>query len=164
MIVPITGNVAYNITLDPTVWIFDERKVLLEEAFLDKSNTDHAEDEFKEVSERWERAIHPDKQTIYEPVNKGISRNEREKILQSTYVMPIKEFIDKAEIKDNAKEAVLITNSGEQTITLDELTNSYFLFAVEGKPLREDGPVYLLFRDGSNKDNPIKGIQKIIIK
>ena len=31
MIVQVNGNVKFPITLDPSVWIFDDRKVLLEE-------------------------------------------------------------------------------------------------------------------------------------
>lgn len=33
MIVQLKGNVQFPITLDPTVWIFDDRKIKLEEAF-----------------------------------------------------------------------------------------------------------------------------------
>ncbi len=36
MIIQIKGNVKYPITLDPSVWIFDDRKILLEDAFKDK--------------------------------------------------------------------------------------------------------------------------------
>ncbi|MDY0408070.1 hypothetical protein [Paracerasibacillus soli] len=36
MIVQLTGNITYPITLDPTVWIFDDRKIKLEEAFNEK--------------------------------------------------------------------------------------------------------------------------------
>lgn len=36
LIIQIKGNVKYPITLDPSVWIFDDRKILLEDAFKDK--------------------------------------------------------------------------------------------------------------------------------
>ncbi|MFC4556978.1 hypothetical protein ACFO3D_01990 [Virgibacillus kekensis] len=161
MIVPITGNVTYSITLDPTVWIFDDRKVLLEEAFSDQLNNQEEGDELEKASQRWSREVY--QQKINPPVNKSISRFERDKILENSYVMPINEFVDHAEIKDDAKDVTLLSGSGETTISLENLKNSYLLFAIDGKPLQEEGPVHLYFQDGSNKDNPIKGIEKIIV-
>ena len=31
MIIQLTGNVRYQITLDPSTWIFDDRKIVLED-------------------------------------------------------------------------------------------------------------------------------------
>lgn len=61
------------------------------------------------------------------------------------------------------KKKVLVTKRKEIVISIADLYNSYLLFALDGKPLTEDGPVHLLFKDGSNKDNPIKGVTKIKI-
>ncbi|WP_047981388.1 hypothetical protein [Ornithinibacillus contaminans] len=159
MIVPILGNVAYSITMDPTVWIFDDRKIILEEAFQPVNKmTKH--DELKEAAERWERAT---SRQAKPPVNKSLSRHERENILQYSYVMPIDDFLNHAEIKEGATNATLLTEHGDVTLSIAQLYNSYLVFAIEGKPLTEDGPVYLLYKDGSNKDNPIKGIKKIRI-
>lgn len=43
MIVQLKGNVQFPITLDPTVWIFDDRKIKLEEAFLPDKEENHPE-------------------------------------------------------------------------------------------------------------------------
>lgn len=162
MIVPITGNIAYKITLDPTVWIFDDRKILLEEAFSNKVNKEpDEEDELEQSAQRWNRAVNQHK--IKPPINKSISRFEREKILVNSYVMPIGEFVNYAEIKDTATDVTLSTKNGEIKISLDDLRNCYLLFAIEGKPLKEDGPVHLFYQDGSNKDEPITGVEKIIV-
>ncbi|SET29540.1 hypothetical protein SAMN05216389_108109 [Oceanobacillus limi] len=162
MIVPIIGNVTYSITMDPTVWIFDDRKIELGEAFSSKVNKDVNQDEvLEQAAKRWDREVYH--QNVKPPVNKSISRLEGEKILTESYVMPIQDFINHAEIGSDAKEAQLITTHEEIVIPIEELKNSYFLFALEGKPLKEDGPVHLLYKDGSNQDNPIKGIQKINI-
>ncbi|MEC5422823.1 hypothetical protein QGM71_04835 [Virgibacillus sp. C22-A2] len=165
MIVPITGKVTYAITLDPTVWIFDDRKILLEEAFNSNVNTldsENEDNELENASKRWDREVY--QQKINPPVNKSIKRFEREKILKSSYVMPLDDFLANAEIDSIASAAILVTASGEVTISLDELINSYFLFARDGKPLKEDGPVHLYYKDGSNRENPIKNITKVIIK
>ncbi|ALX47351.1 hypothetical protein [Lentibacillus amyloliquefaciens] len=161
MILPITGKVAYAITLDPTVWIFDKRKILLEEAFNAKSQKVDEEDEVKKASERWDRAVNTEKQK--QSVNKNITKAEGKKFLENSYVMPIKEFLTNTSVKEDAQNAILETANGEETIPLKTLENSLLLFALDGKPLKEDGPVHLFYNDGSNRDNPIKSIKKIII-
>lgn len=162
MIVQLTGNVNYSITLDPTVWIFDDRKVLLEEAFLDKQLDSNTEvDELELAANRWSQEVY--QQRVRPPVNKSITKFEREKILKNSYVMPIYEFLSHAEVKPNAAGVRLVTVHGDINITLSELQDCYLLFAVEGKPVKNDGPVHLYFKDGSNQDQPITGIQKIII-
>ncbi len=80
MIVPIVGNVTYPITLDPTVWIFDDRKILLEEAFLHTSEKEMTEEEkYKNAIQNndWYHHEH-----IKPPVNKSISKKEREEALK----------------------------------------------------------------------------------
>lgn len=161
MIVPIKGNVTYSITMDPTVWIFDDRKVLLEEAFTKKPNESDKENEFDKTAQRWSQEVY--QQKIKPPVNKSINRFEKEKILKNSYVMPINDFIEHAELKSDAKEATLVTDQGDVNISLDDLKNCFLLFSVDGKPLKEDGPVHLFYQDGSNKDKPITGIKEIII-
>jgi|SRR5690625_4639647 len=160
MIIPITGNVTYPITLDPTVWIFDDRKIEFDKAFQSTSET-VADDELKNMSERFNREVY--QQNAKPPVNRSIKKFEREKILQSTYVMPLGDFIANAEVDSKAKNVTLVTKDDNITISLPEFEQSYFLFARDGKPLIEDGPVHLYFQDGSNKDNPIKNITKVII-
>ncbi|QKY68925.1 hypothetical protein [Lentibacillus sp. CBA3610] len=162
MIVPITGNVTYSITLDPTVWIFDDRKILLDEAFNGGEHKQEDEDELVKASRRWDQAVY--QQKINPPVNKSVSRMEGQKFLENSYVMPIAEFLNYSKAKEDADSATLETLNGEETISLKALEESYLLFALDGKPLKEDGPVHLLYKDGSNRENPIKGIQKIIIK
>ncbi|MEN2766578.1 hypothetical protein [Ornithinibacillus xuwenensis] len=159
MIVPIIGNVAYSITMDPTVWIFDDRKIILEEAFNESDKLEES-DTLQEAAERWDRAISRQEKP---PVNKSLSRHEREDILKYSYVMPIDDFLNHAEINSDATHATIATDSGEVRITLQELYESYLLFAIDGKPLTDDGPVHLMYKDGSNRDTPLKGVNKIVI-
>lgn len=162
MILPIEGNVSYTITLDPTVWIFDDRKILLEDAFSNKSKEDLGNGELKKASERWERALHPDRSRP--PVNRSISKMEGKEILKNSYLMPIRDFLKTAEINEDATQGILtIEGSDDVIVSLNDLKESYLLFAIDGKPLKEDGPVYFFYKDGSNQDNPIKNVKKIII-
>ena len=162
MIVQLTGKVNYSITLDPTVWIFDDRKVLLDEAFIVNKNDNNEEvDPLERAADRWSQEVF--QQRVRPPVNKSITRFERDKILINSYVMPISEFIGHAEIKPGAHDVTLVTANGPVNISLAEFQDCYLLFALKGKPLKDDGPVHLYFKDGSNKESPIRGVQKIIV-
>lgn len=166
MIIPIIGNVTYSITLDPSVWIFDERKVLLDDAFREQTtqNEKSNEEEFtKKLADRFNREVYQSNAKVPR-VNKGLTKKEGEEILKNTYVMPLSDFIENAEIKDEAKKATFITESGEETISIQDLKDGYFLFSINGKVIKDQGPVHFYFKDGSNKENPIKGIQKINIQ
>ena len=56
MIIPLTGNVRFSITLDPSVWIFDDRKIQFEEAFTKdrKEEKDETED-LKNTARLWDQ-------------------------------------------------------------------------------------------------------------
>jgi len=162
MIIPIVGNVAFSITLDPTVWIFDDRKILLEEAFSSQGSNKEEIDELEKTAQRFQTEVNS--KLNRPPVNRSISKLEGEKILKNSYVMPLHDFIKNAEIKPEATYATFITgDENDISLSIEELVNGYFLFAVNGKPLKEDGPVHYIFQNGSNKDNPIKNIKKIEI-
>ncbi|CEI84427.1 hypothetical protein J18TS1_13490 [Oceanobacillus oncorhynchi subsp. incaldanensis] len=147
MIVMIKGNVGYPITLDPTVWIFDDRKVELEKAFTEPEEQETFTSNFQKP-----------------PVNRSISKMEGEAYLKNSYVIPLHDFLNNAEPKADAAEVEFIKSNGEnEKIALEDAKNGYLLFSLEGKPLREDGPVHFYYKDGSNQDNPIKYIKEIHI-
>lgn len=143
MIVQVNGNVKFPITLDPSVWIFDDRKVLLEE-YLQNGLIIENNDE----------------KTGHSTSNKGLTKQEREKVLENSYVMPIKQFLLNAEPLEKAQSATLHTDQGEVQISYEELLNSVLLFALNGKPLKEDGPVHVYT---NHQSEPIKGVNKITL-
>lgn len=165
MIIQLSGKVKFPITLDSSVWIFDDRKIIFDDAFSpDKLNKNEEENE--DHSERFNEmySLEVYQQKIKPPVNKSINKYEKEKILTNTYVMPIKHFIKNAEVDPEAKTAVLHTPNEDVEITTEQFVNSLLLFSVDGKPIKDQGPVHLYFQDGSNKDEPIKGITKVTFK
>lgn len=155
MIVQIKGEVNFTITLDPTVWIFDKRKI----AFKDLFDPNKQKQRNIERNKHREKSFNGKKQ----PVDEHFERESEEQLLSNSYAMPIEEFLNHAEIKEEANYAIIKTSFGEEKITLDQLKDCYLLFSYEGKPLTDDGPVHLYFKDGSNKDDPIKGVQEIIL-
>ncbi|MYL32996.1 hypothetical protein GLW08_02245 [Pontibacillus yanchengensis] len=163
MVIQITGNVHYTITLDPTVWIFDDRKIDFSEAFTSTETLkDNEEDDLRKAAQIWDREIY--QQKLDPPVNKSISTFDKKKILEGTYVMPIHHFLEHAQLKDNASIVTLETIDGPVQISVHDLKQSLLLFAQDGKPIQEQGPVHLYYMDGSNKQTPLKGIQKVVVE
>ncbi|SIS38060.1 hypothetical protein [Salimicrobium flavidum] len=161
MIVQIIGKVTYPITLDPTVWIFDDRKRTFSEVFGEGISTGEEQeiDELREQAERFNRAMY--QQKVSPPVNKSVNRYEKERAIKGTFLMPLLPFLYTSEISDEAKTAVLETSDGDISITTEKIRDSYALFAEKGKPLKEDGPIHIYFGDESNLNDPITGVKKI---
>lgn len=159
-IVPIIGNVTYPITLDPSVWIFDDRKIE-KNAFL---NGDVTESEYGILEQVKESQMGLREGAVRPPVNKSIKRFEREKILSESYLIPLKPFLTTSEPKQDATKIRFEDNEGHGTeINLEDAMEGLFCFAEEGKPLKSDGPVHFYYRDASNKDQPVKNINKVVV-
>ena len=57
-IISVIGKVKFSITLDPSVWIFDERKLELTTFFDEKKNIVNELEEYtKSISKHWDREI-----------------------------------------------------------------------------------------------------------
>lgn len=164
-IIQFSGNIQYKITLDPTVWIFDDRKLELDKAFklMDDSTEDDLESYTKRISEQWEKERAQG--ASFPPVNRSVKRMEKDKILSGTFVMPIQPFIEHAEPSRNVSNVSIVQNDGTSlTISFSKVKTAFLCFSKNGKPLNEDGPVHLYFKDGSNRDNPIKNITTFIFE
>lgn len=162
MIVQLRGKVKFPITLDPTVWIFDDRKIVLKDAFIEQKSSEQMDDAEK-TAEMFDQEVYFQTK-IRPPVKKSIKKFDREKILTESYVMPLKPFVEHAEASNEATKARLITDGDDIIISFEQLLHSLVLFSFEGKPLQEDGPIHLYFGDGSNRENPFKAIKQIIIE
>ncbi|WP_173916597.1 hypothetical protein [Halobacillus sp. Marseille-Q1614] len=162
MIVQITGNVKFPITLDPTVWIFDDRKLTFNEIFNPSSENqaEEEENELKRQSLRFDREVY--QQKINPPVNKSINRYEKERILKETFLMPIQPFIQTSEPSKDVKEVTLVSKDEEHTLDADRFSDALLLFSKNGKPLSENGPVHVYFEDQGEKQTPIEGVTKIV--
>ncbi|KMM38808.1 hypothetical protein [Guptibacillus hwajinpoensis] len=160
-IIPIKGKVNYSITLDASVWIFDDRKVELEEFLkFDNSTEKNENDYIKTQSERWER----ERTGIKPPVNRSIKRFEKERVLTGSFVIPLAPFLENADPIDNELNVQLISENGDSyVLTMEEAVNGFLRFSKDGKPLREDGPVHFYYGDGSNASDPYKHISSIAI-
>lgn len=158
----IDGKVTYSITLDPGVWIFDDRKVDLLTYFqTSHEDCDELEEYKKKVSKHWDREIREG--AVFPPVNKSISKFEKERIITGTFGMPLRPFLTNADLEEGASRVEIHTETDTYTISLEEAMHAILGFSKDGKPLKEDGPVHFYFGDGKNIDAPIKQVRRFTV-
>ncbi len=160
-IVMIEGSVVYPITLDPGVWIFDDRKVDLS-TYFDEEITEPEDAYTKEAAQLWD---HERREGAKIPThtNENKIQFNKEELFTKSYGIPLNPFLENAK-PDNAKIIEFKTSAGEVvSISIDEAKNGILGFSLNGKPL-EDGPVHFYYGDGSNKNEPIRYINRIIVK
>ena len=159
-IVMIKGKVDYEITLDPGVWIFDDRKVDLTTYFITEQETkDELEEYTKSVSKHWEREIREG--AIYPPTLKTERTYEKQRVLNGSFGVPLKPFLQNAGIQDDALKVEFVTNGKPFIISIEEANEVILGFSMQGKPLKEHGPIYVYLGDGSNASDPVKHIKQI---
>ena len=162
-IISITGAVQYKLTLDPTVWIFDDRKLDLTTYFDQEKEIVDDEKYLREVGAHWSREIMEG--AVFPPTLKTERKFDRKGMLTGTFGIEIKPFLENASILDSASEVVFETTDGaSHTFSIEDAKTLIFKFSQDGKPLIEDGPVHIIFGDGSNLDNPIKNIAAIRVQ
>lgn len=162
-IILLSGKVKHSITLDPTVWIFDDRKVDLSTYFSSPYKNDNALEEYtKSISKHWDREIMEG--AVYPPTLKTEKKYEKEKMLTGTFGIPFEPFLKNAEPAEQAATLVIKTETSACEIPLELAKELILGFSDMGKPLTEDGPVHIYFGDGSNRQTPIKYIKEFIVK
>lgn len=162
-IIPIKGAVKFELTLDPTVWIFDDRKLDLNTYFVTEKVAVDDEKYLRDMGAHWSREIMEG--AVFPPTLKTERKFDRKGMMTGTFGMEIKPFLNNAGINTEASEVVFECTTGEEFVfPIQQAENFIFKFSQDGKPLLEDGPVHVLFEDGSNVENPIKNVRAIFIK
>jgi hypothetical protein len=163
-VIVIQGHVNYPITIDPTVWIFDDRKVDLSSYFSEERG--EKDDEIlaytKAVSKHWDREIKEG--AAFPPINRSLNKFEKDEALTGSFAIALSPFIKNAEPKEGSSHLIIVTKD-EMTfeVPLSKAHDAILGFSKDGKPV-ENGPVHFYFGDGSNKEEPIKNIAKFLIK
>ncbi|MCM3087297.1 peptidyl-prolyl cis-trans isomerase [Bhargavaea ginsengi] len=162
IIIPIQGNCKYRISLDPTTWIFDDRKLDLKTYFVEeKAEKDTMGDYIKATSKHWSRELMEGAKTE-EELGKPKKKFKKQELLNGTFGIVLEPFLKNAEPEADA-ETVVFTDreGGEHRFPIKDAYEMIFQFSKEGKPLGEEGPAFLIMPDGSNMEDPIKGIRSI---
>ncbi|WP_108669832.1 hypothetical protein [Peribacillus acanthi] len=162
-IILIKGNVKFPITLDPGVWIFDDRKKDLTE-FFKEDIKEESQDELytKAISKHWDREIMEG--AVYPPTLKTEKKFEKERLLNGTFAIQLLPFLKNSEPAREAQTLIIETEDTQIPIPLEEADSLILLFAIDGKPIKEDGPVHLYFNRGDYKEQPIKNIRAFIVE
>jgi hypothetical protein len=162
-VITINGKVKYNITLDPGVWIFDDRKFKMEDFVANiGQEAEEAEDtSIKSISEQWDKEL---KHGVTPTANSEKLFVEKKKIA-GDYGIALWPFLTNAEPENEATTLVCQTEDGkEEEMAIKDAKGAVLCFAIDGKPIRENGPVFLYYGDGRNLDNPIRGIQSFSVR
>ncbi|API79112.1 hypothetical protein A7971_05275 [Staphylococcus argenteus] len=135
--IQIKGAVKFPITLDSTTWIFDDRKVSIED--LEKGVFDGSKPIDFEDNHEWNRAI-LEGQTNPPTLNSEIKYKKRA-MLEGSFVINMTPFFEHAEPKDSATTIRLSNDQTHLDIPLDLLPYLFFQFAKDGKRLYDDNGV-----------------------
>lgn len=162
-IILISGNVKYPITLDPGVWIFDDRKIDLTTYFeSENEHLDEMEAYTKAISKHWDREIIEG--AIYPPTLKSEKKYEKEKLLTGSFAIPFKPFLKNSEPNQDAKTLIIQCEDKEVEVPLEAAYKLILGFSDRGKPLSADGPVHVYYGNGSNQYQPIKYARGFFVK
>ncbi|WP_017727155.1 hypothetical protein [Halalkalibacterium ligniniphilum] len=161
----IDGHVNHPLTIDPSVWIFDERKVDLTTYFKELPFQDDVETAYKKaISAQWDKEITEGSEPPRPNSNGNELKYEKQKLMNGTFGMPFRPFLLNAEPLKEAKNVTIHTADGELFTYEFEVAASFILgFSKQGKPLKEDGPVHVYLGDGSNEQNPIRQVTRFTV-
>ena len=162
-IVSVNGKVKFSITLDPSVWIFDERKLDLT-TFFDKKieKVNELEEYTKSISKHWDREIIEG--AAIPPIVKNEKKYAKELLLTGTFGIRFEPFLKNAEPLEEANTVVIESIDNQYSLPIEEAKELILCFSNMGKPLTENGPIHVYFSDGSNRHNPIKNVRNFCIR
>ncbi|MCO4850968.1 peptidyl-prolyl cis-trans isomerase [Bacillus vallismortis] len=158
-VIQVKGNVTYPITIDPSVWIFDDRKFLFDSK--GDSQGIHIQSSGDESDLDPERVIREGQ--ITPPTLQTEKQYEKQKLMKGSFAMQLGTVLKNAEPLSSATECVFVTSSGKTTVSLETALNSIVHFSEAGKPIQEGGPVHIYFEDPVDHDQPITDIKEIEI-
>ncbi|MDQ0253860.1 hypothetical protein J2S74_001232 [Evansella vedderi] len=160
MILTISGNVKNTITIDPGVWIFDDRKVDLH-TYFSQERKNHQDQELENLSRAWDNHR---KEGANALTNGNQVRVSKKELLEKSYGVPFFPFLENATPGEEATKIIFKRSTGDDfECSIEEAKEAILGFSKEGKPLKEDGPIHFYYRDGSNKDNPVTNINNIVV-
>ncbi|WP_154837890.1 hypothetical protein [Staphylococcus sp. Marseille-Q1834] len=135
--IQIKGAVKFPITLDSTTWIFDDRKVKIED--IENGVFDGNKPVKFEDNREWNRAI-LEGQTNPPTLNSEIKYRKRS-VLEDSFAINMTPFFKNAEPSENATKIKLYNNKDSIEVPMELLPYLFFQFAKDGKRLYDDNSV-----------------------
>lgn len=163
-VVLVKGNVQHTITLDPSIWIFDDRRIDLDTFFTEDYVERNDIEEYKRAAgKHWSREIMEG--ATYPPTLQTEREFEEKQDVSGTFGIYLHHFLKNATPKEDATTIIFQTADGtKHPFPLKQLDELILKYSEDGKPLRETGPIHVLLKDGSNKDTPIQNVTMIEIE
>ncbi|SOC37919.1 hypothetical protein [Salinicoccus kekensis] len=160
MIIQIQGDIKFQITLDPSTWIFDDRKLTLDEAL-----TAPKEDEaisFDDNTE-WNRQIIEG--TSKPPTLKSEKKYKNSQLLEETFIIGLEPFLEYTE-PERGDDAMITYTHDEGTTILpyNERGKHFAQFSEEGKRLYDDNMIDLVVIEDNQLKTRLKHVTAISIK
>lgn len=161
MIIQVQGNVQFKITLDPSTWIFDDRKIDISGEKLE------SEDITFDDSREWNRSIIEG--TSKPPTLKTEKqyKSKKEALTTGTFAICLAPFLEYTEPNAGEDAVIIFTDSAsgaEVEMPYASRENLFAFFCKEGKRLHDDGMFDLLFIDGDNIDTALVHVDGIVFK
>ncbi|BGE82713.1 hypothetical protein [Staphylococcus petrasii] len=135
--IQIKGAVKFPITLDSTTWIFDDRKVKIED--IENGVFDGTKPVKFEDNREWNRAI-LEGQTNPPTLNSEIKYRKRS-VLEDSFAINMTPFFKNAEPSENATKIKLYNDKDSIEVPMELLPYLFFQFAKDGKRLYDDNSV-----------------------
>ncbi|TDM03580.1 hypothetical protein ERX37_04285 [Macrococcus hajekii] len=142
--IQVLGNVKFKITLDPSTWIFDDRKITVEE--MEAGKTTGVEPISFKDNKAWNRDILEG--GAKPPTLNSEKKYKKQQLLESTYVINMEPFFNITEPHADAQVIRLSNGNEHEDIRLTDVSKLYFQFSKNGKRLYEDGMVDAFLFDG----------------
>ncbi|KAF1681010.1 MULTISPECIES: peptidyl-prolyl cis-trans isomerase [Bacillus] len=158
-VIQVKGNVTFPITIDPSVWIFDDRKFPFDRK--GDSQDTYLQSAGDESDLDPERIIREGR--ISPPTLKTEKQYEKQKLMNGSFAMKLGNVLKNAEPLSSAAQCVFVTSSGNTFVPLKTALNSIVHFSEAGKPLQEGGPIHIYFEDSVDHKQPITDIKEIEI-
>ena len=136
--IQIKGAVKFPISLDSTTWIFDDRKVSIDD--LERGVFDGTRPVNFEDNTEWNRAI-LEGQTNPPTLDSEIKYKKRS-VLEGSFVINMTPFFKNAEPHDKATAIKLYNDNDAIEIPIELLPYLFFQFAKDGKRLYSDCLLY----------------------
>ena len=135
--IQIKGLVKFPITLDSTTWIFDDRKVKIED--IESGVFEGTKPIRFEDNREWNRAI-LEGQTNPPTLNSEIKYRKRS-VLEDSFAINMTPFFKITEPKDNATAIKLFNDESSIEVPIELLPYLFFQFAKDGKRMYDDNAV-----------------------
>lgn len=159
MVIQILGDIKFQITLDPSTWIFDDRKISLEDALAAEQDDDGIS--FSDNTE-WNREIIEG--SSKPPTLKSEKKYKNSQLLEETFIIKLDTFLEYTE-PERGEDAMITYTHDEGTTILpyNERSRHYAQFSKDGKRMYDDNLIDLVILSNNNIETRLQHVTSISI-